>query len=176
MKKGRKIEKTSLAIMGQILEKGFMRLNDMVSIGYEYDKRFYYRSIYDRLYNLKRRGYVQVRKKGNESFFHLTHKGKLSVMKYLHLEHIFRKKWDKHWRIAIFDIPEDLKKWRNYIRKELKRLGFIPLQESVYITPYAVTGELNETLEDWGLREYFRYVTVTEIDGVKELKKQFDIK
>ncbi|KKW28521.1 MAG: PaaX domain protein [Parcubacteria group bacterium GW2011_GWA2_52_8] len=86
------------------------------------------------------------------------------------------KKWDHRWRVIVFDIPENLKKWREYLRKELKDLGFLPLQESVYITPFPVTGELDELLKARNLRKYFRYLTVTEIDGIDDLQRQFKIK
>lgn len=141
--------------------------------------RVYYRPYYQQVHKLARSGYVKIKKdKGakNQSFFHLTPKGRLSILKYLHLEKLKIRKWDKHWRVIIFDIPEKLKKWREYVRNEFKNLGFHPLQESVYITPYPVTGELDELLKEWGLRKYFRYLTVTEIDDARELKKEFDLK
>lgn len=97
-------------------------------------------------------------------------------MKYLHLEKIRKKKWDGHWRVIIFDIPETLKKWREYLRAELRNLGFKQLQYSVYITPYPVTGELHELLDEWNMKKHFRYMTVTEIDGENKLKKLFSLK
>lgn len=170
------MSENSLKILNKFLNAGALVFSDMVDMGNEYEKRFYYRWLYKQLYNLNRHGYLRIKKNNkNQSFFHLTPKGKLSVLKYLHLEKIRRGHWDKHWRVIIFDIPESLKKWREYLRKDLKNLGFLPLQESVYITPYPVTGELDELLKDWGLRKYFRYLTVSEIDGEDELKRMFGI-
>lgn len=175
MKAGRNLGKQSLNLLGKMLDTGSMVFSDFVDMGREYDKRIY-GNIYKTLYNLDRGGYVTVKKnKRNQSFFHLTPKGRLKVLKYLHLEKLRLKKWDKHWRVIIFDIPESLKKWREYLRNELRNLGFHPLQESVYITPYPVTGELDEKLEEWGMRKYFRYLTASEIDGESELKKTFNL-
>lgn len=131
---------------------------------------------YKRTYDLKRNGYITIKRKQNKSFFSLTPKGRLELLKYLHLEKIMKKKWDGRWRIIIFDIPEKMRKWRDYLRMELKKLGFTTLQESVYITPYPVTKELERILTEWRLKRYCRYVTGTELDGEDELIKEFNIK
>ena len=176
MKRGRKIGTESLKILNALIDERALDLGELwdrvEKIAPSWDKR----GLQFKLYNLKRQGYLAARKSNNVSFFHLTPKGRLGLLKYLHLEKLKLAKWDGRWRIAIFDIPETLKKWREYLRGELKRLGFHPLQESVYITPYPVTGELDELLKEWNLRKYFRYITVLEIDGEKELKIIFDLK
>lgn len=46
------------------------------------------------------------------------------------------KRWDKKWRILIFDIQEERKLDRDYIRRTLEHIGFVPLQRSVFIYPY----------------------------------------
>ncbi len=176
MKQGRKLGQTSLGILRKLLKDGGRALNDFIDTSQEYDKRIY-GAIYKSLYSLGRGGYIrQKRDDKNQSFFHLTPKGRLKIFKYLHLEKLKIRKWDGHWRVIIFDIPERLRKWREYMRLKLKELGFHPLQESVYITPYFVTGELDEILKEWGLRRFFRYLTLDEIDGEKELKKIFNLK
>ncbi len=165
----------SIKILKKILRGGAAAIQDIIE-AHNYDE-FVWSKAYKQFYNLKRGGYVIIKKTGkNQSFFHLTPKGKLRILKYLHLEKLQIKKWDKQWRVIIFDIPERMKKWRGYLRKELKNLGFEPLQESVYITPYPVTGDLDEMLKEWNLRKYFRYLTVSEIDGAAELKNKFELK
>ena len=176
MKSGRKLGKISLEILKKASAAGIAAFNDLVDMGNEYPLSRY-RARYNAVYNLRRQGYLQIENnKKNQSFFHLTPKGKLQILKYLHLEKLQGKKWDGRWRIIIFDIPESLKKWREYLRNHLKNLGFRALQESVYITPYPVTGELDEILNEWGMRKYFRYITVLEIDGENVLKKKFGLK
>ena len=176
MRRGRKLSQKSLQILNSVLYAGLRTFSDIVEGGHEYDRRLY-RATYKAIFGLRNNGYLQIRKdRNNKSFFHLTPKGKLSILKYLHLEKLMSKKWDHRWRVIVFDIPENLKKWREYLRKELKDLGFLPLQESVYITPFPVTGELDELLKARNLRKYFRYLTVTEIDGIDDLQRQFEIK
>lgn len=182
LKKGRKIEKLSLEILKALIDRTFESAKDLIDeVVYSHHyTELVWKKMYKRVYNLERTGYVERKKarnnKVNESFFHLTPKGKLSVLKYLHLEKITHGRWDGRWRVVIFDIPESLKKWRGYLRYNLRDLGFVALQKSVYITPHPVTGELDELLKEWGLRKYFRYLTVSEVDGERNLKEKFGIK
>ena len=48
---------------------------------------------------------------------------------------IQHKKWDKKWRMVIFDIPEAKRPARDQIRRLLKDLGFLKLQISVWVHP-----------------------------------------
>ena len=47
------------------------------------------------------------------------------------LEARARRKWDKRWRMIIFDIPEKYRKTRDKLRLTLRSLGFVQLQASV---------------------------------------------
>jgi DNA-binding transcriptional regulator PaaX len=40
------------------------------------------------------------------------------------------EKWDKKWRIVIFDIPNKKKPARNTLTEKLKKLGFYHLQKA----------------------------------------------
>lgn len=176
MKTGRKLNETSLRILRMLLDKKAITTREFMEIAWKDRMPWDYRSVFLKFRDLENAGYLSKRKKNNQSFFHLAPKGKLRVLKYLGLERLKIKKWDKQWRVVIFDLPETLKKWRDFLRRELKAMGFFPLQESVYIIPYPVTGELDEWLTEWGLRKYVRYLTVSEIDGESVLRKVFDLK
>jgi len=47
-----------------------------------------------------------------------------------------RKKWDKKIRLVIFDVQEINRLKRNQLRRLLKRLGFIMIQKSVWLSAY----------------------------------------
>ena len=171
---GRKIGSKSLALLGTLFHRGARTIADLVEVS-EYDE-FVREKVYKQLWYLERGGYIKKKKSSkNASFFHLTPKGRLSFLKYFHLEKLKRVKWDGQWRVIIFDIPEKLKKWREFLRPELKALGFVVLQESVYLTPHPVTKDLDRFLNDWNLRKYVRYLTVTEIDNEDEFKEKFSM-
>lgn len=86
------------------------------------------------------------------------------------------KKWDGKWRVVIFDIPEDIKKAREYFRIDLENLGLIAVQKSVYIYPYPCFTELNVLREIYGLKDFVRFLVVKEIEREEELIEQFEIK
>jgi CRISPR/Cas system-associated endoribonuclease Cas2 len=45
---------------------------------------------------------------------------------------------DGKWRMVSFDIPNDHNELRHELRRLLQRIGFVHMQQSVYVFPYAV--------------------------------------
>jgi len=183
-RRGRKLSEQSLAIIRAIGDglTDFVDVMTTLNPG-EYQSGAYrvrynpsYDPTYKRVYELRRNKYVTVKKKDNKSFYRLTPKGRFEFLKLLHLEKIFKTKWDGRWRVVIFDIPEKERQRRDYLRKKLKELRFVYLQESVYITPHPLTSELDQMLSDGGMTGCFRFLTVAEIDGEADLKKKFGLK
>jgi len=60
-------------------------------------------------------------------------------------------KWDKLWRIIIFDIPECNRGTRQALRSKLIKLGFGQWQRSVYVTPFPLEGEISAYLQNHNL-------------------------
>jgi DNA-binding transcriptional regulator PaaX len=127
--------------------------------------------IQKRISSLKARGYIKKTEKGWE----LTPKGRIEIIKIILRKKLEMKKWDGKWRIIIFDIPELSRKDRDFLRRELKWIGFVELQKSVWIFPYDMERELMALLKLWKLefRGDIRFLIVEKITGEKELKKQF---
>lgn len=77
-------------------------------------------------------------KKGDAYCLRLTEKGR----KALALEQSrlslgsTKRKWDSRWRIVTFDVPERRRGVRGRLREMMKSVGFIRLQESVWVYPY----------------------------------------
>lgn len=76
------------------------------------------------------------------------------------LEYLFAKfpklkyqhyKWDEKWRLVVYDIQESKSRLRYRLRSELRRLGFVHVQKSVWITPFPVDTELELFLKKEGL-------------------------
>ena len=47
-----------------------------------------------------------------------------------------RKRWDKRWRMVMFDIPERRKHVRERLRGIMREIGFLRIQDSVWVFPY----------------------------------------
>lgn len=82
-------------------------------------------------------------------------------------------KWDGLWRLVMFDIPESKKQGRDALASKLKRLGFYPLQKSVFIHPYECKDEIDFIVELFELRPYVRFLRVKDIDVALDLKHRF---
>lgn len=82
----------------------------------------------------------------------ITPRGLKFLSQNLNLEKFSQGKWDKKWRVVIFDISEKDRKSRDFLRRELKELGFGMLQESVWISPFPIEGELTELLKSWEIK------------------------
>ncbi|MBI2454277.1 MAG: CRISPR-associated endonuclease Cas2 [Parcubacteria group bacterium] len=85
------------------------------------------------------------------------------------------KKWDKKWRLVIFDIPDKKKKVREVFREKLKELGFRQYQESIYVIPYECENEIDFIVEFYQVRNFVRLVTATKITNEAELKLKFKL-
>ena len=108
----------------------------------------------------------------------LTDKGKKRILKY-DIDKIEIKKpmrWDKLWRLVIFDIPEDKNLGRKALAAKLKELGFYPMQKSVFIHPYECKDEIDFIIEIFELSPYVRFLRVKDIDIELDLKERFHLR
>ena len=107
---------------------------------------------------LKGQKYISVTQKGNKYHLHLTKKGKEKAVLYslqstLTGKLVHNKKWDKQWRIVIFDIKTDSRKKRDALRRMLKRSGFELLQKSTWIYPFDCKEEVSLTKDFFGIKD-----------------------
>jgi DNA-binding transcriptional regulator PaaX len=85
------------------------------------------------------------------------------------------KRWDKQWRIVIFDIPETHKQNRDLFSRKLRELEFIKLQKSVWVCPYPCVDEIDFIKEIYEIRPFVRVVTASDIDIKNDLIKKFNL-
>ena len=134
-----------------------------------------YNSYKTSIYQLKKKGLVEIIKKGDGRFLRLTKKGELEVL-LAKAKMPVEGKWDGKWRLIIFDIPEDAKEIRDQFRGLLKKNNYHKLQGSVYANPYPLNREAVAYLQKTGLMKYIRIMKVEEMDNDKDLKKKFGLK
>lgn len=85
------------------------------------------------------------------------------------------KRWDKKWRLVVFDVPEKKKHAREVLRSKLKELGFHQLQKSCFIHPYECENEINFITELFELRPYITLVKIEKITNESALKLTFNL-
>ena len=120
-------------------------------------------------YQLKKTGDIEkVIDKNGEVYFHFTDKGKARLIERIPLLRFRRKRWDGKWRQVVFDIPEEMKVKRKQLRNKLLSLGFGMLQRSVYITPFDISQQVTDFLEEHSLEEYAIAFEMEKLSGESE--------
>jgi len=83
------------------------------------------------------------------------------------------KKWDGKWRILIFDIPEGRRFDRDNIRRALVSIGFMRLQNSVWIYPYNCEELISLLKADTEMDKDVLYMIVEALENDDEVRKYF---
>lgn len=85
------------------------------------------------------------------------------------------KNWDKKWRVLIFDIPEKRRALRNKIRLTLISIGFLLLQDSVWIYPYDCEDLINLLKADFKVGKKLLYLIVDSVENDKNFRTAFNL-
>lgn len=107
----------------------------------------------------------------------LTTKGREKLNGYA-LKNLTIKKpwrWDKKYRVIIFDIKEFKRKTRDQLRRWLEHLGFVRLQNSVWVYPYDCREIITLLKSNFRIGKEVLYMTVDSIENDKWLKEEFKL-
>jgi len=108
----------------------------------------------------------------------LNREGKQVALRYKIDELSIRKPqhWDRRWRVILFDIPETKRPLRDSLRHQLRRLGLVEFQKSVFVHPYDCRDEIDFIIELYNARRYVRFIEAVNIDNELHLKRKFRLK
>lgn len=125
---------------------------------------------------LERRGFVEKMETENGLVIKITDKGKTELLKYKFQEMQPKKeKWDGRWRVVFFDVPESEKKKRDELRNFLLQLGMKRMQDSVFVSPYDVSGEVKYLREVLNVPHGVKLGVLEFLENNDELKQLFDL-
>ena len=88
---------------------------------------------------------------------------------------IKRPKWDGKWRIVSFDVGENQRNKRDIFREELKSLGFIQMQRSVWVSPYPCEKYIELLRVEHNFGKNMQYILADKISGDEKLRKYFKL-
>jgi len=105
--------------------------------------------------------------------------GKVEVLKYsikrlLELKSK-KKKWRRKWFLVIFDVPEEERNKRDYLRDFLREIGFYQYQQSVYVYPYECEKEVDLIKKIVEGGKYISYIVAEKLERENLLRKQFGL-
>lgn len=85
------------------------------------------------------------------------------------------RRWDKQWRMILFDIPESNRKKRDMLRHTLKSLGFFEFQKSVFVYPFPCKDEANFIMNFLEISNFVYYIQAPIVPD-ETLRKHFRLK
>ena len=132
-------------------------------------------TFFQRIQYLKRQGYIETFVEGKEKYVELTAKGKKRANELLieDLEINRPPKWDKKWRVVIFDIPEDKRHNRDIFRERIINLGFIQIQKSVYVYPFECAQEIAFVSNYLSVQKFVTIMIAEIIQGEEKIVNEF---
>lgn len=129
------------------------------------------------LERLKKNGLILWEKTDKGNFAHLTPKGKAKLRQLEMNDYKIKKprRWDGKWRLLAFDIKEERKSLRNKVRHTLRQIGFIRLQDSVWVYPYDCEDLIMLLKVDFKVGKDLIYIIADSIENDKNLCKEFNL-
>lgn len=126
--------------------------------------------------SLVRTGLVKkIINKDGEVMLELTNKGKWESCIRRIDSGESNKRWDKRWRVVIFDVPNEENKHRAELTRGMRLYGFQLLQKSVWVYPYPCDDFIALLREHLELKENVIYLTTFSIENDNLLRKSFDL-
>ncbi len=122
---------------------------------------------------LVEQGYLKYEGK----FLRLTEKGEMLMGRLKLSGYKIRppKKWDKKWRIVIFDIKENKRGLRDKMRRVFISAGFICLQRSVWAYPYDCEDFITLLKSEFKTGKDILYIVADAIENDQWLKEYFGL-
>lgn len=125
---------------------------------------------------LAAQGLIKFEKRDGKSYARITPSGKkalaLAQQKATLIEGK-KRRWDKRWRVVIFDIQERRRRTRDRLRITMRELGFVHLQDSVWVYPYDCEDLMALLKADLKLGSAVLYMVVEHIENDKHLRAEF---
>ncbi len=131
------------------------------------------RATRERIRRLEQLELVHVTGRGQHTALELTDKGRhqLNLLKLLEIE--VPDQWDSQWRMVIFDIPEVNREARYQIRRLLVELGFVQLQQSVWLHPLDCLEQFRKLQTAYGIEHHLHLLEVVGFDAPASIISKF---
>ena len=85
------------------------------------------------------------------------------------------RRWDGRWRMLIFDVPEYRKSQRELIRRTLIQIGFVRVQDSVWLYPYDCEDLVVLLKADFHIGRDLLYLIVDSLENDIQYREYFDL-
>jgi len=130
------------------------------------------------LRRLEKKGEIEFIERDKKTYAQLTDRGEKSFefnREKLKLTNARPKKWDHRYRLVMFDIPERRKRVRERLRLEMREIGFLRIQDSVWIYPHDCEEFIALLKADLHTGKDVLYAVVEEIENDARVRKHFGL-
>ncbi len=170
---------TALLVGGMIAVGAAPRIDLLKLLGTK--KRNPYRlkhQVNDALARLAKKGHITFINKDGRKYARLTPNGEKRLQYEQQKTSLLlarKKRWDKRWRVIIFDIPEYRRSTRDKLRLTMRNTGFYRLQDSVWLYPYDCEDFISLLKADLKIGQAILYMVVEKIEYDQKIKDYFCI-
>ena len=130
------------------------------------------------LSRLAQKGHVRFISKDDKRYVEITESGRRAIALEEHRASLLTSKkrwWDKRWRLVMFDIPERRKNVRRQLRIMMSGLGFLRLQDSVWVYPYDCEELVALLKAELHIGKDVLYAIVEQLENDVAIKKHFGL-
>lgn len=127
---------------------------------------------------LAQRGLVRFVVIGGKKHIEITEAGRRHfALESAKLEALTHRKsrWDHRYRMVIFDVPERRKSDRERLRRLMRELGFLRVQDSVWITPYECEELVALLKADLRIGKDVLYIIAEAVENDGWIQKHFGL-
>ncbi len=141
--------------------------------GRRYTREEKQRKMAETFYYLKRSGLIQIKPEKSGWRLWVTPRGKKRLEKLTFASLVIPKpeNWNKKWWLVAADIPtKDHKLAADALRRKLKKMGFYPLQRTLWLYPYDPCRELDFIIRNFDIANFVTVMEVSRLDNEDDKK------
>lgn len=123
------------------------------------------------------KGYATWTERGGKKYLRLTPAGR-KALAFEQAKITLRnqkKKWDGRWRMVVFDVPERRSRIRVRLRAVMREIGFVRLQDSVWVYPYDCEDFIALLKAELKIGKDVLYAIADTIERDKDIRRQFGL-
>ena len=127
---------------------------------------------------LKQKGEIEFEERDGKQYARLTERGEEALalgQQKMQLATSKPRKWDRRYRLVMFDVPERRKKIRERLRFQMRDAGFLRIQDSAWLYPYDCEEFMALLKADLRIGKDVLYAVVEEIENDRWIRKHFGL-
>ncbi len=133
--------------------------------------RFRARTAFGRLAS---KGLISFEERGGKRYARITDAGRVALGHALYANRR-KPRWDRRWRVVLFDVPERRKNVRDRLRCFMNDYGFVRLQDSAWIYPYDCEDIIALAKAEFRIGADVLYMVVERLERDGRLREHFDL-